>query len=98
MVPHQIEAIAYQNKALLYDMLFKATAQTLRTIAADPKHLGTEIGFIANLEVNCAFGAVAGIGADIPLDGGYAIGLDAHNIFVKSNVENVLPARGRYRA
>ena len=54
MVPHQIKAIAYQNKALLYDMLFKATAQTLRTIAADPKHLGAEIGFIANLEVNCA--------------------------------------------
>jgi len=30
-------------------MLFKATAQTLRTIAADPKHLGAEIGFIAVL-------------------------------------------------
>jgi Putative transposase len=48
-VPPPIEAIAYQNKALLYDMLFKATAQTLRTIAADPKHLGAEIGFIAVL-------------------------------------------------
>jgi hypothetical protein len=48
-VPQQIEAIAYQNKALLYDMLFKATAQTLRTIAADPKHMGAEIGFIAVL-------------------------------------------------
>ena len=48
-VPQPIEAIAYQNKALVYDMLFKATAQTLRTIAADPKHLGAEIGFIAVL-------------------------------------------------
>ena len=48
-VPQPIEAIAYQNKALLYDMLFKATAQTLRTLAADPKHLGAEIGFIAVL-------------------------------------------------
>ncbi len=48
-VPQPIEAIAYQNKALFYDMLFKATAQTLRTIAADPKHLGAEIGFIAVL-------------------------------------------------
>jgi hypothetical protein len=48
-VPQPIEAIAYQNKALLYDMLFKATAQTLRTIAADPKHLGAEIGLIAVL-------------------------------------------------
>ncbi len=48
-VPQPIEAIAYQNKALVYDMLFKATAQTLRTIAADPKHLGAEIGFTAVL-------------------------------------------------
>ena len=48
-VPQPIEAIAYQNKALLYDMLFKATAQTLRTIAGDPKHLGAEIGCIAVL-------------------------------------------------
>ena len=48
-VPQHIEAIAYQNKALPYDMLFKATAQTLRTIAADPKHLGAEFGFIAVL-------------------------------------------------
>ena len=48
-LPQSIQAIAYQNKTLLYDMLFKATAQTLRTIAADPKHLGAEIGFIAVL-------------------------------------------------
>jgi hypothetical protein len=33
----------------LYDTLFNAAAQTLRTIAADPKHLGAEIGFIAVL-------------------------------------------------
>ena len=48
-VPQQIAAIAYQNKAVLYDILFRATAETLRTIAADPKHLGAEIGFIAIL-------------------------------------------------
>jgi hypothetical protein len=48
-VPQQIAAIAYQNKALVYDLLFRATAETLRTIAADPKHLGAEIGFIAIL-------------------------------------------------
>jgi Putative transposase len=48
-VPQPIEAIAYQNEALLYDMLFKAMAQTLRTIAVDPKHLGAQIGFIAVL-------------------------------------------------
>jgi hypothetical protein len=48
-LPEQIAAIAYQNKALVYEMLFHATAETLRTIAADPKHLGAEIGFIAIL-------------------------------------------------
>ena len=48
-LPEQIAAIAYQNKAVVYEMLFHATADTLRTIAADPKHLGAEIGFIAIL-------------------------------------------------
>jgi Putative transposase/Transposase zinc-binding domain len=48
-VPQEIAAIAYQNKALVYDILFRATAQTLRTIAADARHLGAEIGFIAIL-------------------------------------------------
>ena len=48
-LPQEIAAIAYQNKARVYDMPFRATAETLRTIAADPKHLGAEIGFIAIL-------------------------------------------------
>jgi hypothetical protein len=48
-LPEPIAAIAYQNKAVVYEMLFHATADTLRTIAADPKHLGAEIGFIAIL-------------------------------------------------
>jgi len=48
-LPQEVAAIAYQNKALVYDMLFRASAQTLRTIAADPKHLGAEIGFISIL-------------------------------------------------
>jgi len=48
-LPEEIAAIAYQNKAAVYDMLFHATGETLRTIAADPKHLGAEIGFIAIL-------------------------------------------------
>src|SRR6201997_272815 len=48
-LPQQIAAIAYQNKRELYGILFKATAQTLLTIAADPKHLGAEIGFFAVL-------------------------------------------------
>ncbi len=48
-MPQEIAAIAYQNKAVVYDILFHATADTLRTIAADRRHLGAEIGFIAIL-------------------------------------------------
>src|SRR5664279_5341738 len=46
-VPEEIASIAYQNKATVYGILFRATAETLRTIAADPQHLGAEIGFFA---------------------------------------------------
>jgi hypothetical protein len=48
-LPEQVAAIAYQNKDLLYGILFRATAETLSTIAADPKHLGAKIGFFAVL-------------------------------------------------
>lgn len=48
-VPQEIAAIAYQNKAVVYDILFRAASETLRTLAADPKHLGAEVGFIAIL-------------------------------------------------
>ena len=40
-----IADIAYQNKAVIYDLLFKASAETMLTIAADPKHLGARIGY-----------------------------------------------------
>jgi hypothetical protein len=46
-VPEQIGTIAYQNKRELHGILFRATAQTLLTIAADPKQLGANIGFFA---------------------------------------------------
>src|SRR6516165_5130953 len=48
-LPSEIGDIAYQNKAVIYDLLFKASAETLLTIAADPKHLGARIGFISVL-------------------------------------------------
>src|SRR6266849_6551816 len=41
--------IAYKNKAVAYDLLFKASSQTMRTIAADPKRLGVKIGFTSVL-------------------------------------------------
>jgi hypothetical protein len=48
-LPKPIADIAYQNKAVVYDILMKAAAETLITIAADPKHLGAKIGFTAVL-------------------------------------------------
>ena len=48
-LPAPIAAIAFQNKAVVYGILFKAAAETLRIIAADPKHLGAEIGMVAVL-------------------------------------------------
>jgi len=43
-VPEAIAAIAFQNKTVVYGLLLRAAADTLRTIAADPRHLGAEIG------------------------------------------------------
>lgn len=48
-IPEPIAAIALQNKAQVYGLLFRATAETLRTIAADPQQLGAEVGFFAVL-------------------------------------------------
>jgi Putative transposase/Transposase zinc-binding domain len=48
-LPAAIADIAYQNKAAIYDILFKASAETLLTIAADPNHLGECIGVMSVL-------------------------------------------------
>ncbi|MBO0742853.1 MAG: IS91 family transposase [Hyphomicrobiaceae bacterium] len=48
-LPAAIADIAYQNKAVIYDILFKASAETLITIAADPKHLGARVGITSVL-------------------------------------------------
>jgi hypothetical protein len=48
-LPAQIADIAYQNKTVIYDILFKASAETMITIAADPKHLGARIGVLSVL-------------------------------------------------
>jgi hypothetical protein len=48
-VPSEIEVIAFQNQTVVYDILFRAASETLRKIAADPKHLGAEIGFLGVL-------------------------------------------------
>jgi hypothetical protein len=43
-LPAEIAPIAYQNKSVVYDLLFRTSSETLLTIAADPKHLGAGIG------------------------------------------------------
>ena len=48
-LPAPIAAIAYPNKAEVYGLLFKAAAETLATIASDPRHLGARIGFTSVL-------------------------------------------------
>jgi hypothetical protein len=48
-LPARIADIAYQNKAVIYDLLFKASSETMLTIAADPKHLGARIGILSVL-------------------------------------------------
>jgi hypothetical protein len=48
-LPAAIADIAYQNKAVIYDLLFKISAETMLTIAADPKHLGARIGITSVL-------------------------------------------------
>jgi hypothetical protein len=48
-LPHQLSQLALSNKRALYDLLFRTSAATLLEIAADPKHLGAEIGFMSVL-------------------------------------------------
>jgi len=48
-LPHKLHALALGNKRLVYNLLFRAAAQTLQTIARDQRHLGAEVGFTAIL-------------------------------------------------
>ena len=48
-VPHELNVLALDNPRLFYDLLFNASAQTLLEVAADPKHMGAEIGLISIL-------------------------------------------------
>jgi hypothetical protein len=48
-LPSAIGDIAYQNKAVIYDLVFKASSEAMLTIAADPKHLGARIGITSVL-------------------------------------------------
>ena len=52
-LPAEIAQIAFWNKKAIYDLLFRASAQTVMTIAADPKRLGARIGMTAVLHTSC---------------------------------------------
>jgi hypothetical protein len=63
-IPHELAWLALQNKKVVYDLLFRASAATLLEIAADPKHLGADIGFLSvlhtwgqNLQIHCVIPA-----------------------------------------
>lgn len=83
-LPRQISDIAYQNKAVIYAILFKAAAETLITIAGDPKHLGARIAITAVLHtwgsalthhphVHCVVpgGGISGDGKWVPCRTGF---------------------------
>jgi hypothetical protein len=48
-LPEELAALALQNKRQMYGLLFRATAETLQSIAADPQHLGAQLGFFCIL-------------------------------------------------
>jgi hypothetical protein len=48
-LPHQLNPLCQRHPRLLYDLLFRATAQTMLKVAANPRHLGAKIGFLAIL-------------------------------------------------
>src|SRR5262252_2921231 len=48
-LPHELAPIAYHNPRVVYSLLFQAAATTLQTLAADPHHLGAQLGFLAIL-------------------------------------------------
>ncbi len=48
-LPHQLAPLAYQNKRLVYRLLFQASTAALLEVAADPRHLGAQIGFLSVL-------------------------------------------------
>ena len=64
-LPAAIGDIAYQNKAVIYGILFKAAAETLTTIAADPKHLGMSNGKQSGPRIGIEKGPLTGVGSGL---------------------------------
>ena len=87
-LPSQFAPLALQNKKVIYDLLFRASAETLLEVARDPKHLGAEIGFFTVLHTwNQKLGLHPHVHCVIPAGG---LSLD-HTHWVKSRDRFFLP-------
>src|ERR1700756_1239471 len=87
-LPPQLATLALQNKKVVYDLLFRASAETLLEVACDPKHLGAEIGFFTVLHTwNQKLGLHPHVHCVIPAGG---LSLD-HAHWVKSRDRFFLP-------
>src|ERR1700752_890654 len=89
-LPPQLDPLALQNKKVIYDLLFRASAETLLEVACDPKHLGAEIGFFTVLHTwNQKLGLHPHVHCVIPAGG---LSLD-HAHWVKSRDRFFLPIK-----
>jgi hypothetical protein len=89
-LPRELAPLALQNKKVVYDLLFRASAETLLEVARDPKHLGAEIGFFSVLHTwNQELGLHPHVHCVIPAGG---LSLD-HTRWVKSPCRFFLPVK-----
>jgi len=89
-LPHQLVALTLQNKKVIYDLLFRTSAETLLEVARDPKHLGAEVGFFSVLHTwNQKLGLHPHVHCVIPAGG---LSLD-HSHWIKSRFRFFLPIK-----
>src|ERR1700682_3265464 len=87
-LPHRLAPLALQNKKILYDLLFRASAETLLEVARDPRHLGAELGFFTVLHTwSQKLGLHPHVHCVIPAGG---LSLD-HTHWLKSRYQFFLP-------
>src|SRR5947207_3397658 len=79
-LPHLLNALIRQNPVELYNLLFRSVAETLTEVAANPKHLGVEIGFFAILHTCFAILVATPIGWPSPIIGSFlSTGIKSHS-------------------
>src|SRR2546421_4149151 len=89
-LPRELAPLALQNKKVLYDLLFRASAETLLEVARDPQHLGAEIGFFSVLHTwNQKLGLHPHVHCVVPAGG---LSFD-HRRWIKSHHAFFLPVR-----